>query len=343
MAEISPRKQRQPRFLILLAGLLSVILLSACVTVQPNTPASTTGAPTTSPPSATPAPATPSPTVTRTALPTPSPTATTHLTHTPFPRDLAYYFLTYDPNARPDLPPSSYSISMWNIWHDSIPVTPVDVTPQFSSYPAPSDLATHAQELFLQTGCKEGEYLVECEQTSPLYAFGCQWWAGDMFALTFPMMADISFVARCPTSVEYDEKEPQDLYISGCAFRMKAGYIIKIKDDYVLVNTFEQMKALFVPIESPTQALSYAEMMTGLDPRFELAYDPDLLYLQSSIEGTHVTESDGSYQMNLYHSQVCGCEPWMTSQVIVQVDRDGTITYLSAIPVYFTTGYSCAD
>ncbi len=84
-------------------------------------------------------------------------------------------------------------------------------------------------------------------------------------------------------------------------------------------------------------------MMTGLRAYFTWSFDPTLIYLQESIEATHVTEEEGSYLVNLYHTRGCGCEPWMTSEVIIQVDRDGTVTWKSAFPVYFTTGFSCAD
>jgi hypothetical protein len=273
-----------------------------------------------------------------------SPTTTTNITptDTPFPRDLEHYFLKYDPDATPNIPPTG-SISMWNIWGNSIPATPVEATPQFVAYPPPADLASNAQNLFLQAGCIKDQYNIYCPPESQLSRFDCWWIFADTSWIAFPTNQDLSLVAECSTEIDYWEKAPEDLYIAGCAFQFKVGYIFKIKEEYVLVNTIEQMKEQFIPIESSSAALCYAQMMTGLHAYFDPSFDPTLLYLQESIEGTHVTEPDGSYIMNLYHTRECGCEPNMTSEVMIQVDRDGTITWNHAIPVYFTTGFSCAD
>jgi hypothetical protein len=333
-----------------LAGLMSIIFLNACTNVEQLPLITITTAHSTLPPSFTPAPAaytkqpasTPSKTATQMILPSPTSTTTITPTHTPFPRDLDHYILKYDPNATPDIPPI-WSISVSNIWGNSIPATPVEVTPQFIAYLPPADLATNAQDLFIQAGCIVDQYNIYCPPESQLSRFDCWWIFADTSWIAYPMNQDLSLVVECSTEIDYSEKAPEDLYIAGCAFQFKVGYIFKIKEEYVLVNTIEQMKELFVPIESSSTALSYAQMMTGLNAFFDPSFDPTLLYLQESIEGTHVSEVAGSYIMNLYHTRVCGCEPNMTSEVMIQVDRDGTITWNNAIPVYFTTGFSCAD
>ena len=349
MPEYSNRIRKWNLLFTGLAGLISIIFLQACTNVKQIPQISATTAPPTYTPSFTPAPATatrqpsptPSKTATRMILPSPT-TASLAPTRTPFPRSLDHYFLKYDPKATPNMPPE-WSVSMWNIWAGYIPATPVEATPQFIPYPPPADLAGNAQDLLNQAGCKLDNHKAYCAQDSPLSRFNCHSRVADPSWIAFPTMPDISLVGECGTEIDYRETAPEDLYIQGCAFRSKAGYIFKIKDEYVLVNTIEQMKALFVPIGSATEALSYAQMMTGLQAYFALSFDDSLLYLQASIEGTHVTEIEGSYFMNLYHTRGCGCEPWMTSEVMIQVDRDGTITWKSAIPVYFTTGFGCAD
>jgi hypothetical protein len=333
---------------ICLVGLMSILFLPACTQAEQIAQITETVPPPTLLPSATPVPPTltqpplPSKTATLTRQPSPTVKASATPTSTPFSRSLEDYFLKFDEKATPNIP-FPWSVTMWNIWGDTIPAMPVEATPQFISYPAPAELTNNAQDLFLQAGCKEGEYLVECDPDSPLPAFNCQWWVGNLFSIPFPATPELSPVVECPVEFEDWEKAPEDLYIMGCAFRMKQGVIFKENEAYILVNTVRQMKELFGPIESATEALSYAQLMTGLSARYELSFDPTLLYLQASIEGTHVTEEAGSYSMNLYHTRWCGCEPMMTSEVILQVDRDGTITWKSARPVWFTTGYSCAD
>jgi hypothetical protein len=244
-------------------------------------------------------------------------------------------------NATPNIPPR-YSVSWW-IWGKAIPATPIEAAPKFISHPPP-DLSSNTDDLLLEAGCeKPSHYDVSCVQDSPLKAFDC-------FFITDPKQIyskpeeNFSLVAGCVLLTEDWEKPPEGtIYISGCAFKFKKGYIFKSAGEYVLIDTVEELDKLFIPIDSPTEALSYALMRTGLNAKFEFTYDPTLLYLQDTIEGTHITEEGGGYVMNLYHSEVCGCEPWITSQVNVKVDRAGTITWMDAIPVYMTTGYSCAD
>lgn len=350
MTENSTFTRKWCLLLIGLAVWVGLIFLQSCTNAQQFPKIIVTTVPPTVLPSSTPAPSTstgqpgftPTKTTTRMILSSPIATQGTTPTNTPFPRGLAHYFLKYNPKATPDMPPA-YSISSWDMWRSIIPATPVAATPQFIAYPPPAELATNAQDLFIQAGCVSDQYNIACPPESPLSRFDCRRIFTDLSWLAYPAAQDISLVAQCFTKIDYREKAPDDLYFLGCAFQSKAGYIFKIQEEYVLANTIEQMQELFLPIESASAALSYAQMMTGLRADFTPSFDPTLLYLQASIQGTHVTEVDGSYIMNLYHNHECGCEPWITSEVMLQVDRDGTITWKSARPVYFTTGYSCAD
>jgi len=154
----------------------------------------------------------------------------------------------------------------------------------------------------------------------------------------------LALVAGCSIRDEDWKNAPEGtLFIVGCAFKHRQGYIFMTGETYTLIETINALKDLFVPIESPAEALTYAQLRTGLHAYFDLSYDPTLLYLQETIDGTHVTEEAGGYVMNLYHLEVCGCEPWITSQVMIRVDRSGEITWEDAIPVYMTTGFDCAD
>jgi hypothetical protein len=249
--------------------------------------------------------------------------------------------MVYDINATPNIPPR-YSVSWW-IWGNTIPATPIEATPQFISYPPP-EIPSNTDDLLLEAGCeKPSHYDVSCAQDSPLNAFNC-FFITDPKQIYFKPEANFSMIAGCDIRAEDWENPPEGtIYISGCAFKFKQGYIFKVKGEYSLVDTIEGLNDLFIPIKHPDKALSYAVMRTGLKAIFDFTYDPTLLYLQNSIEGTHITEEGGGYVMNLFHIEGCGCEPWITSQVEIRVDRSGKITWMDAIPVYMTTGFSCVD
>ncbi|MEJ2709872.1 MAG: hypothetical protein P8074_19840 [Anaerolineales bacterium] len=250
--------------------------------------------------------------------------------------------MVYDENATPRIPPG-ISVSMI-IWGQTIPATPVASTPQFVLHPTPAGLTTSTHDRLIQAGCHlDDSIFANCDADSPLTDFDCSSIVNPEW-ITFNPGQDLALVAACWKLYENMDKIPEDaLYVVGCAFRQTVGYIFQNDKQYVLINTPEQMQERFAPIESASEALSYAQMMTGLHAYFDFSFDPSLLYFQESMDGTQVTVADAGYRMNLYHSQVCFCEPWVTSQVDIEVARTGQITWRDAKPVYMTTGFSCAD
>jgi hypothetical protein len=255
--------------------------------------------------------------------------------------DMEAYGLVFDPQAVPRLPPQ-YSISM-PIWGTALPARSIEGQPRFLASPPPARLADPIA-LLEKARCQVGPSGdATCQADSPLAAFACEW-------ITVPVGiypdfgSDQGLVAAC-TLIPSGEDQPREEYLfrRGCAFRRNVAYVFKAAGDYILIGSPEQLKAFFGPIESPEEALSYAQLLTGLEARFDFENDPGLLYFQESIEGTRVTETGGGYSMNLFHFQICLCEPWINSEIEIMVDRSGEITWLGAVPISMTTGFSCAD
>ena len=155
---------------------------------------------------------------------------------------------------------------------------------------------------------------------------------------------DHELVGTC-YSVYSNEDQPRDeyLYRAGCAFRRNVSFIFKVGGDYVQIRTAEELKIFFGSIDSPKEALVYALLMTGLRAQYALDYHHDLLYFQDTILGTQVIETDEGYSLNLFHFQGCLCEPWVNSEVSLLVGRSGELTWVGAVPVSMTTGFSCTD
>jgi hypothetical protein len=139
----------------------------------------------------------------------------------------------------------------------------------------------------------------------------------------------------------YYWSDVEGLYGAG-TFRV--GHIFKVDDNYVLVNSAAEMQGMFAPIDSPEEALSYTQLLTGL--RAEYEFKPRFgkqMFLQEVVQDTHVTDLGHGYFVHLYHSPTLGCGPYITSQVDVIVDRDGTITWMGATPVYVDLHMMCLD
>jgi hypothetical protein len=85
-------------------------------------------------------------------------------------------------------------------------------------------------------------------------------------------------------------------------------------------------------------------LFTGL--RAEYEFKPRFgkqMFLQEVIQDTHVTDMGDRYSVLLYHSPIFGCGPYVTSQIDVIVDRDGTITWMGATPIYIDLHRMCLD
>ena len=106
------------------------------------------------------------------------------------------------------------------------------------------------------------------------------------------------------------------------------------------IGNQEELRQLFVPIESADEALGYAMLATG----YEAKYDPeeyqvvmalcnvgepqDCRFYTDVLEDTHVVEIEGGYQVYLFDSKVFGCGPHPVWSVPVLVKYDGTIEVL---------------
>lgn len=241
----------------------------------------------------------------------------------------------YNPNAEPNLPPSSVSSSIWG--SDGIPATPIASKPHFIDHPTQQAKVDVA--LVEEAGCSirfpsNEKPSVECDSGSPLIQFGCEHLLVNQFDIGFGLDPDYSFVATCyfwDTGV-YDIG-PLD-----------AAHIFQADDGYVLVDSITQMQEMFAPITSSEEALAYAQLLTGL--RAEYEFKPRFgrqMFLQEVIQDTHVTDLGHGYFVHLYHSPTLGCGPYITSQVDVIVGRDATITWMGATPVYIDLHRMCLD
>lgn len=306
-------------------------ILAACGQSSPTESPANTTAPTAQPETLTPIPPLP----TDTAVPSPTPTAT------PTPGKLDRYFLTFNPHATAKIPldrPVGFGL-----WDNEIPAEPVEGQPQFIAHAPPAGLVPLDDSLLVQAGCDlSSEYYADCSANSTLQSFGC---SGIYPAeLDFEQQAGLALMGLCGRSTQDDVLTPGDgIFLRGCAFREKMGYLFQTGSGIVLVNDLEDLRQRFASIESEAEAISYAQLATGLVARFELEPSPYLVYLQESIEDTWAEPLDGGYRVNLYHHPYCHCEPYVYSEVGLQIDRDGSITWLSAIPYALTTGFSCAD
>jgi hypothetical protein len=106
-------------------------------------------------------------------------------------------------------------------------------------------------------------------------------------------------------------------------------YLIWKDNKFQLIKQINELQSMFAPIESATEALSYALMATPFQAQYQQTLNPNYRYYVSRIEDTHVVSTAKDYQVLLYTKRKIGCGSHPTSTVLVTVNRNGLISYPS--------------
>lgn len=186
---------------------------------------------------------------------------------------------------------------------------------------------------FLDAGCaqEKGYPYITCPaKAEPFAAFGCT--TIRTTTRLGGLKPDLPIMLCTVNSADRTQALP-NVYITGCLMRQYARYIVYQDGKFRLISTAEEFKALYAPIESPEEALSYASAATGLGMLFNLK-PGTYRYKTDQVEDTFSNASGDGYQVRLFYSQTCGCGPHTTSAVMVQVSRGGEFKQGDKVPVY---------
>jgi hypothetical protein len=123
--------------------------------------------------------------------------------------------------------------------------------------------------------------------------------------------------------------QERGLYSSGCMMPLYTRYVTYRGDQFELLASLDDFKALFAPIESAPEALSYALATTGLNTLYNIRVPPGHRALVDTLEDTHVVEVKDGYQINLYESGHCGCGPEALRMTAVLVTTTGDVSMLN--------------
>lgn len=252
------------------------------------------------------------------------------------------YGFEYDPGSKPRIPPS-FSLCL-SLWPDrGLPLATIEGRPTFIERSAPEPQFSEDENL-RKVACMAGDGSdLQCQGESPLHGFAC-----ESLRKSRGVYADIGpvkgLIARCGYSPPSLEEPHEDyLYRVGAAFKQDIAYLFFVDGALQLIKTPAQLQELFTPINSPAEAINYAQLATGLVASYGLAPQPEYLYFYDPIDATRTEQTAAGYRLFLFHFPGCGCEPWVNSEVELLVDRDGTITWVGARPWSMTIGFSCAD
>ncbi len=103
-----------------------------------------------------------------------------------------------------------------------------------------------------------------------------------------------------------------------------------------------EFKAIFAPVESTDEALSYAMAMTSLSARYDIDPNANVDYLVEMIEESHAEETPDGYLVHLFDSdRKMGCDTHSFYAVKVLVTRDGEVHEAGCQEIY--RSYACFD
>lgn len=119
----------------------------------------------------------------------------------------------------------------------------------------------------------------------------------------------------------------------GCLVPSYVRYVLYKDRQYTLLKNISQLKAAFAPIESPTEALSYAMVATGFQALYGLK-DENMRYRVAEIADTRVQLQNGVFDVTLYSYNACGCGPHAMNRRIVHVSPNGDVNADDPLPVW---------
>lgn len=187
-------------------------------------------------------------------------------------------------------------------------------------------------------GCLEGSS-EECISESSLAALGC-----NEIQLPLSLIGGLNPpypIAECvvvpdQTNVETQAEIEKGLYFfyTGGLFGEYMRYVIFQDGELRLLRSEDEFRAIYAPIESPEEALSYVLAVTNLSALYGLEYSPAYTYEVGTIEDTYVTSETDGYKLHLFHEAVFGCGPHWISEVQMHVSAQGIIREVSSRPLF---------
>lgn len=224
---------------------------------------------------------------------------------------------------------------------------PTPIPPRFINHTPPELTVDFGP--FEKAGCPYlEEYQVrKCNEDSPLLALGC-WMIGE--TSDFLGALEPSYpIATCAMNRWGSAEEITHRYYSysargNCFYSVWLGqdvifyqYVVFQDNQYKLIETEDEFRDIFAPIESADEALGYVVAVTGLDAKYGLEQDSRIGWLSRGrgedaqveyeyfvdvIEDTHVTTEPDGYLVHLFQTALTECfeQPHRYEEEVFAVD-----------------------
>jgi len=214
------------------------------------------------------------------------------------------------------------------------------IPPQIVYHPVP-DLKVDFTP-FENVGCPLNDtgYSRICEEDSVLYTLGCDRIAEapDQFGGLSPAypIAICTYVPMLRPGVADPHNTPASEYFYnvGGPMPMLVRYVIIVDSEFRLVKNADEFRAVFGPVESPDEALSFSLALADVFPLYDLKFNLKYRYEVRILEETYVETIGDGYIVHVFDYQFFGCGPHYYYAVDLNVTPDGRVGEISRTPIF---------
>ncbi len=193
---------------------------------------------------------------------------------------------------------------------------------------------------FIEAGCLAEDFSLNCDDLGLGERFSCMRIINASPALE-NLSPQLPIVECLYLSEDYNSQE--GILREGCMMPLFRKYIIKQGDEFKLIESIEDFRSIFAPVETKEEALDFGVALTSSLPRYDTSVPEDYYQVSSSIRPTYAKETEGGYLVHLFESELCGCGSHPYYAIDYLVTRDGNVTELSREEVFNSTMQMCVD
>jgi hypothetical protein len=196
---------------------------------------------------------------------------------------------------------------------------------------------------FVKMGCVLSGSMLDCSRSAPIQAFKCHMdrlQVDDSLGALTPKAA----IAECNGVPEKlsggplapapgAQAMPAGIVRLGCMFPIFKRYLVSMNGKLTLVRNAAELAALFAPVESPEEALSFAVALSKAVPQYTLEISPGWR-VAPRIETSYSEPTAGGFKVHLFEYQLCGCGPHPYKAVDFLVGKDGSVKVTDSQDAY---------
>jgi hypothetical protein len=193
---------------------------------------------------------------------------------------------------------------------------------------------------FIDAGCLAEDYSLNCDSLGLDERFSCMQIINASLALE-NLSPQLPIVECLYLSKDYNSQE--GILREGCMMPLLRKYIVKQGEEFQLIESSEDFRSIFAPVETKDEALAYAVALTSSLPRYDTSVPEGYFPVSSSIKPTYAKETEGSYLVHLFDKEICGCGSHPYFAIDYLVTKAGNVTELLREKVYDSTMQICVD